>query len=195
MDFYANITPGIDLREELDAVLLGRADVTAQGRHVIMRRMSDTTCAACWDAVAGGSNRPSCPYCKGEGWQFTETQEVMGVYRGVAPVYKTGVLATGAYPQSNIGYTDENRATVYSPVLRPDGSEVYPNYERYTFQTAKNYDKMYELKIDVNGDIVRDPVTGRYIRTLKWKILSVVPLHGDNGRIEFFVLDCEKENA
>jgi hypothetical protein len=95
----------------------------------------------------------------------------------VAPVYKPGVLATGQFPQAGMGYTDTQRATGYIEVFRDDGSQTYPNYERYTIQTAKNYDKLYELKVDGEGE----PVYGAhgYIRSAKWKVLSLVPWHGD----------------
>jgi hypothetical protein len=195
MDFYSNISNTIDLREEMHAVLHGRADITAQGRQVILRRISDNTCPACWNETTAGSSRPNCPYCKGEGYQFHETSEIMAIFRGVTPVYKPGVLATGEYPQSSMGYTDENRGTGYVEVFREDGSQVYPDYERYTFQTHKSYDKLYELKVDPDGDLARDSKTGRYIRCLKWKVLSVIPIYGDNGRVEFFELAMEKENV
>jgi len=124
-----------------------------------------------------GSTRPNCQYCQGEGWQFYETEEIIAMYRGVAPVYKPGVLATGQYPMAGMGYTDTQRATGYIEVFREDGSQTYPNYERYTIQTAKNYDKLYELKVDPHGE----PVYGQngYIRSAKWKVLSLVPWHGD----------------
>jgi hypothetical protein len=118
----------------------------------------------------------------------------MALFRGVAPVYKPGVLATGEYPQNDMGYTDMNRCTAYVEVFRDDGSQVYPDYERYTIQTAKAYDKLYEVKVDPEGDPVTDS-SGRFTRTAKWKVLSVVPTHGDNGRIEMFELGLEKENV
>jgi len=123
--------------------------------------------------AGGNQSYTAAPYCQGEGWQFYETQEVVAIYRGVAPVYKPGVLATGQFPQA----TDTQRATGYIEVFRDDGSQTYPNYERYQIQTAKNYDKLYELKVDPEGE----PVYGTtgYIRSAKWKVLSLVPWHGD----------------
>ena len=168
--------------------------LSGQGRTVILRRMTNTTCPGCWDPKTGGSVRPNCRYCQGEGWQFHETQEIMALYRGVAPVYKPGVLATGEYPQNAMGYTDQNRCTAYVEVFRDDGSQVYPDYERYTLQTAKAYDKLYETKVDPEGEPIIDS-SGRFTRTAKWKVLSVVPTHGDNGRVEFWELGLEKENV
>ena len=194
MDFYRDISPNIDLREELHSVIHGSEEIVGQGRTVILRRMTNTTCPGCWDPKTGGSVRPNCRYCQGEGWQFYETQEIMALYRGVAPVYKPGVLATGEYPQNAMGYTDQNRCTAYVEVFRDDGSQVYPDYERYTLQTAKAYDKLYETKVDPEGNPITDS-SGRFTRTVKWKVLSVVPTFGDNGRIEMFELGLEKENV
>ena len=174
MDFYRDISATIDLREELHSVIHGSEEIVGQGRTVILRRMTNTTCPGCWDPKTGGSIRPNCRYCQGEGWQFFETQEIMALYRGVAPVYKPGVLATGEYPQNAMGYTDQNRCTAYVEVFRDDGSQVYPDYERYTLQTAKAYDKLYETNVDPEGNPITDS-SGRFTRTVKWKDLSVVP--------------------
>ena len=92
MDFYRDISPNIDLRDELHTVLHGSEELAGQGRTVILRRLSNTTCPGCWDPKTGGSTRPNCPYCQGEGYQFIETRELMALFRGVAPVYKPGVL-------------------------------------------------------------------------------------------------------
>ena len=92
-------------------------------------------------------------------------------------MYKPGVLAPGQFPQAGMGYTDTQRATGYIEVLRDDGSQTYPNYERYIIQTAKNYDKLYELKVDPEGELVYG--TTGWLRTAKWKVLSLVPWHGD----------------
>ncbi len=194
MDFYRDISATIDLREELHSLIHGSEEIVGQGRTVILRRMTNTTCPGCWDTKTGGSIRPNCRYCQGEGWQFFETQEIMALYRGVAPVYKPGVLATGEYPQNAMGYTDQNRCTAYVEVFRNDGSQVYPDYERYTLQTAKAYDKLYETKVDPEGNPITDS-SGRFTRTVKWKVLSVVPTFGDNVGIEFWELGLEKENV
>jgi len=46
-------------------------------------------------------------------------------------------------------------------VFRDDGSQVYPDYERYTLQTAKAYDKLYETKVDPEGNPITDS-SGRF---------------------------------
>ena len=174
----------IDMREEFAAILYGREDVTQQGRLVIHRRILDETCLACWDPNTDGSRRPSCSYCQGEGRMFRERKETMVLFPGVAPVYKPGILGTGQYPQSDYGYTDPNRATAYCEY------SVFPDYERYTLQQHKSYDKLYELKVNPNGSAILP-----LIRTAKWKILGVTPIHGDFGRVEYFELGLEKSNA
>lgn len=180
MDFYGDIS-NIDLREELAALLYGRVDMVPQGRPFILRKMTTTKCA-CWDNTSGGSKTPDCVYCGGEGYLWTETPFTMWMASGVAPIYKPGFLASGQYPQAQMGYTDPNRATVYCEY------NVFPDYERYTLPDNPAPDKLYSLKIDAHGNAVTPP-----IRTAKWKILNVTPLHGDFGRVEFFELSCAKE--
>lgn len=188
MDFYGTVG-NIDLREELSALLRGRADLVPQGREVLWRRLQDTHCPACWDPVTGGTTRQMCKYCQGEGYLWVETRELVYLTRGVAPVYKPGALATGQYPQANYGYTDPNRATCYLEAVTPDGRQTCPNYERYAIQTHPAFDKVYELKVDVDGATAQP-----LVRAAKWRLLTLVPLHGDHGRVEFFELALEKEN-
>lgn len=171
----------IDLREEFHALLFGRVDFIAQGRPFILRQMTDTHCV-CFDEVSGGSKFPNCRYCNGEAYYWTETEYTMWLAQGVAPIYKPGFLASGQYPMAAIGYTDPNRATCYCEY------NVFPNYERYTLPANQNLDKLYALKVNDDGSKhVPD------VRLSKWKILNVVPLHGDFGRVEFFELSLAKE--
>jgi len=192
MDFYAEVvrTSNIDLRQELSDLLRGRVDLIPQGREVLLRRLTDQHCPVCWDKVTGGTTRQACKYCGGEGYLWTETRELVFLTRGVAPVYKPGALATGQYPQAGYGYSDPNRATCYIEAVRPDGTETFPTYERYTLQDHPAFDKLYELKVDVSGQTAQP-----LVRTAKWRVLTLVPYHGDYGRIELFELALDKENA
>jgi hypothetical protein len=180
MDLYPEMT-NIDLREEFHAILYGRVDLLPQGRPMIIRKMTDTKCV-CFDATSGGSKTPFCRYCGGEAYYWSEFELIAWMVIGVAPVYKPGFLASGQYPQAEIGYTDPNRATCYCEHW------VFPDYERYTLPTNPAPDKLYTLKVDEDGSKTRPEV-----RTSKWKILNVVPLHGDFGRVELFEITCEKE--
>lgn len=191
MDFYGGIEANIDLREEFSAVLRGRIDLgPGQGREVLIRRLTDTHCPACWDKVTGGTTRQHCKYCDGEGYLWTETRELVYLTRGVAPVYKPGALATGQYPQADYGYTDPNRATCFIEAVTPEGRPTFPDYKRYTLVEHPAFDKVYELKVGENGGTVQP-----LVRTAKWRLLTLVPWHGDRGRVEFFELALDKENA
>lgn len=174
-------TTNIDLREEMHAILFGRVDIIAQGRPFILRKMTDDHCV-CWDVSSGSSKTPNCRYCDGEGYYWTELQFTMWLASGVAPVYKPGFLANGQYPQAGLGYTDPNRGTAYCEW------NVFVDYERYTLPSNQNPDKLYPLKVDPSG-AMHTPI----VRTAKYKILNVTPLHGDFGRVEFFELSLEKE--
>ena len=61
----------------------------------------------------------------------------MIVFRGVAPVYKPGNLATGQYPQSDFGYVEPDKATVYCEYW------VFPDYEKFTNDSMERYDMLY----------------------------------------------------
>lgn len=180
MDLWPDML-NIDLREELHALLFGRVDLIAQGRPFVLRQMTDTQCI-CFDPATGGCKTPNCRYCKGEAYYWTERELVLWMASGVAPVYKPGFLANGQYPQTQMGYTDPNRATAYCEW------NVFPNYERYTLPSNQAFDKLYALKVDPEGQKVIPEV-----RINKWKILNVTPLFGDHGRVEFFELSLEKE--
>jgi hypothetical protein len=49
------------------------------------------------------------------------------------------------------------------------------------------------VKVDSNGNAVWNLIARQPIRTAKWKILSVTPISGDGGRVEYFEVGCEKE--
>jgi hypothetical protein len=179
MDFFP-IRSGIDLRAELHAILFGRSDIVPQGRQVVIRRMTDTHCV-CWDGVTGGPKLP-CPYCQGEGYLFTEDIQTVFIISGIAPLYKGGFLGTGEFPFTATGFDDPNKATAYCEY------NVFPNYERYNNRSDKYYDKVYELKVNPDGSTLY-PLT----RAGKWKLLNVTPVHGDFGRVEYFILGLDKE--
>ncbi len=186
IDPYQSTT---DMREQMHVVLFGSADFIAQGQPVILRELTDNVCMACWSPTEGNSSRSNCPYCQGEGYQFSERFLTMALFPGVAPVYKPGVLGTGQYPEAGYGYTDPNRATVYCEW------SVWPNYERYTQPSNESPNKLYQLKVDIDGNVVWN-IPGKVpIRSAKWKILSFTPILGDHGRVEYFELGAEKEIA
>ncbi len=89
-----------------------------------------------------GSNNPHCRYCDGEGYLWRERIVKMIVFRGVAPVYEPGNLATGQYPQADYGYVSPDKTTAYCEY------SVFPDYEKYTNDQKSRYDMLYELKVD-----------------------------------------------
>lgn len=180
MDFYSPAS-NIDSREEMHALLFGRIDIVAQGRPVILRKLTNNVCA-CWNGVTGGPIA-TCAYCQGEGYTFYETHETMYIAMGVAPVYKPGYLASGQYPQAGMGYDDPNRATGYCE------ASVYTDYSKYSAGNTKAFDKIYDVQVKPNGGIFY-PIT----RIGKYKVLNLTPLHGDFGRVEFIELSLAKEN-
>jgi hypothetical protein len=180
MDFYGT-SRSIDMREELRAILFGRMDMTPQGQEIILRRLTDTKCE-CWDKVTGGTADPNCSFCQGEGYKFYETLETMVLFSGKAPLYLSGYLGTGNFPFSQTGFDDPNKATAVCQYT------VFTDYERYVARDDKPLNKLFELKVDDNGRTVY-PI----VRAGKWKVVNVVPIKGDFGRIEFFVLGLDKE--
>jgi len=123
--------------------------------------LTNTTCQACWDKTAGGPNNPHCKYCDGEGYMWSERIIKICFFRGVAPIYKPGTLATGQYPQTDAGYLATDRATAFCEY------KIFPNYERDPGDQQARYDMLYELKVDANGRTV-SPL----VRTARWAILS-----------------------
>jgi hypothetical protein len=181
MDFFANLGSNIDLRDELHDLTHGAADVVSQGRDVIVRELTNQTCTACWDKTSGGSNNPHCRYCDGEGYMWRERIVKMIVFRGVAPVYKPGNLATGQYPEADFGYVSPDKSTAYCEWW------IFPDYEKFTDDGMKRYDMLYELKVTGDGNTYYP-----LVRTAKWKMLTVTPIHGDNGRVEYFEIGMDK---
>lgn len=182
MNLYPQNSSQIDLREEFAAVLYGRVDIVGQGRQFILRRLSNTPCA-CWDAL-NGSPDPNCPFCNGEGYQFSETIETMYLSGGAPPLFKGGFLGTGNFPQEAYGYGDPSKGIAFCEYT------VFPDYERYIEQDQKKMDKLFELKVDPDGQTAYPQV-----KTAKWKVVDLTPMHGDHGRIEYFILALSKEYA
>lgn len=180
MDFYGEPPNRIDLREELHAIIYGRADMVPQGAKIVLRRLTDDHCE-CWDKLTGGP-RQNCSFCKGEGWEFRETEETMVMFAGKAPLFQGGLLGNGQFPFTATGYDDPNKGTAICEY------SVFPDYERFLIRKDKAWDRIYELKVDDLGNVVYPQ-----IRTSKWKIVTVTPMRGDFSRVEYFVLGLEKE--
>ena len=117
-------------------------------RYVKASTLTNTTCTACWDQTSGGSNNPHCRYCDGEGYMWSERIVKICFFRGVAPVYKPGNLATGQYPQADFGYLASDRATGFLRIL--DLPQLRALHQR----PGARYDMLYELKVAASGRTV-----------------------------------------
>lgn len=174
---------GFDLRREFHALLYGDYTGAGIGRPVILRQVTDTPCV-CFNSKTDTGN-PHCHYCQGEGYQFHEklveriyiARSFGSVLGGSTQIAQQGALAT-------YGVTDPHKAVAYAEW------DVYLNYGRYMNAENKVLDKLYELEVDSAGNRVR-PLK----RVAKWRVKSVIPHHGDNGRVEYIELGLEKENV
>ena len=181
-EMYYPVPHVFDLREELAALLNGDDTNPGIGQSVLIRRLLDKHCV-CWDGLRGSPD-PNCRYCQGEGWLFVETLNTMYVARNFGSVLNPATVISRQQGLADYGITDENRALGFCQY------DVFPNYERYLRPDHPAFDKVYELKVDDAGELIQ-PV----IRTAKWKMRSVTPHRGDNGRIELVEVGLEKENA
>ena len=180
MDFYPE-PQSLDLRDEFHNILFGTYDLVGAGRPVLIRFLTDQHCV-CWDGLTGSPDT-NCGYCQGEGYLFREEQHIVYVARDFGNVLGS---STGIGQQNQIakqGFTDSQKAIAWAEY------NVFPDYEKYTRPGQHSIDKLYELKVDDNGKAVFP-----LVRTAKWNMRSVTPMHGDFGRIEYFELGLEKQN-
>lgn len=180
-DFYPPATT-FDLRDELHSFLEGDFVNPGAGQAMLIRRITDQKCVCFNDA--NGSPNPACRRCQGEGYMWRETLNVGYIGKNVGSVLSGASSIPNQNQTAAWGTSDENRALAYFEF------DVFPNYERYMRPEHPTYDKVYELKVDEEGNLIQ-PV----IRTAKWKIRSLTPHRGDHGRIEFFELGVDKESV
>lgn len=179
-DFYPP-SRTFDLRDELHGLLYGDYIQEGIGQHVLIRRITSQKCE-CFNDTSGSPN-PACGYCQGEGYLFTETLEFGYVGRNIGSVLSGASSIPNQNQTAAWGTSDENRALGYFE------HSVFPNYERYLRPDHPTYDKIYELKVDAEGGLIQPPV-----RTAKWKIRSLTPHRGDQGRVEYHEVGLDKES-
>lgn len=179
-NFYPKPTT-FSLRDEFHALLHGDLVNQGIGQAVLIRRIYDEKCV-CFNQASGSPN-PSCIYCQGEGYLWTETPETGYVGRNIGSVLSGANSIPNQNQLAAWGNSDENRALGYFE------HSAFPNYERYLRPDHPTCDKLYELKVDAEGVLVQ-PV----VRTAKWKIRSVFLHRGDNGRIELVECGLDKES-
>ena len=171
-----------DVRDELDKLLLGCYENAPIAQSVLIRRIQDTRCP-CWDAGSGSPNS-HCAFCQGEGYKWTEDIQLTYMARNFGGVMNPSTVISRQNEVTDYGLTDESRALAY---LR---YTAFPHYERYLRPDNPTFDKLYELKVEDNGQ-----VSYPWVRAAKWQIRSVTAHHGDWGRVEFFECGLQKENV
>lgn len=175
---YPELT-GFDLREQFQLLLDGSFEDAGIGRPVIYRKLSNTTCKCFVDL--SGSPDPNCSYCDGEGYLFTEEIKIVYLSKNFGSVLGSSTQINQQSQTSDYGVSDSSRCLAF--MFWYD----VPDYERYSIPTRPAPDKLFELKTLPDGEM--DP---NQIRTECWRIRSLTAHHGDNGRVEFFELGCEK---
>lgn len=180
-DFYPEAKT-FDLRDEFRGLLYGDFIQQGIGQKVLIRRIYDQKCV-CFNQSSGSAN-PSCVRCQGEGYLWTETLETGYIGKNIGSVLSGASSIPNQNQTAAWGTADENRALGYFE------HSAFPNYERYMRPDHPTYDKIYELKVDDDGEMIQPPV-----RTAKWKIRSLTPHRGDAGRVEFVECGLDKENV
>ena len=179
-DFYPEMAT-FDVREEIHNILFGDYSKPGIGQPVLLRRIKNQRCA-CFDDPTG-SPGTDCTFCEGEGYLWLETPAVMRIAKNFGSVIGSSV----SIPQTNVlasaGVIDDSRAVAWCEY------DVFPDYERYLIPSHPTYDKLYELKVDDEGEVIVP-----HIRVRKWKMKSVTPIQGQNGRIEFFECGLSTES-
>lgn len=159
------------LREEFHDLLFGDIVSPGIGRPLLIRRIQNIPCA-CFTALSGSPD-PSCRYCLGEGYLWTETLHTGYLGKNLGSVLGATTVISNQNALAPWGSADDSKALAYFEY------SVFPNYERYLRPDHPTFDKLFELKLSDDGQLLRP-----YVRVAKWKMRVVTPHHGDNGRIE-----------
>lgn len=185
--FYPELR-SFDIRDEIDDLLFGGWETPAQGATVIIRRILDQRCI-CFDQPPDpGSADPNCRYCLGVGFYWTEDLETAILEKNFGSVLNPSTVIAQDNAITPIGVTDDSRALAFMRY------SAFPNWERYTIPENPTYDRLYELKVDDDGQLIHTPETADgLIRVADWQIRSFVPHRGDYSRVEYFELGLQKE--
>jgi len=161
-----------NMRQELINFLDGKWPEIAKGQPAVLRKMRRNNGillgCPCVDLVTHEPDRDTfCPFCHGEGFFWDET--FISVYRVVLG--------------SDIGQAI--REQIIPPGLMNVPLMVF--YLRSSVSITPD-DKIVELVRDEEGQPVRP-----YQREALYRISSALDLRSDKGRLEYWKLDCYKE--
>lgn len=168
-----------DLREQFEWLMMGNYEDPGVARPAIYRKLSNKHCK-CYDAV-GGSPDPNCVYCQGEGYLFHEELKMIYFAKNFGSVLGSASQIGQHGQAASYGYTDSDHCLAFMfwyDIL---------DYERYAIPTRPAPDKLFEMKVTPGGEL--DP---EMLRTEEWRVRSCTAHHGDNGRVEYFEIGCEK---
>lgn len=177
----SSINGEIDLRTEFDNIVFG-PNGDGIGRHghpVILRRVRrdadgyPTRCT-CSEASPNNQGNPDCSYCLGDGWLWDE-EWIMTYSLYVGP--------------------DGGKANRY---VRMQPGNVRTDYILFFFRydaDIKYDDKIVEVKLDEEGEVVISSISNSFIRETFFKPESVVKYRSDNGRIEYYGVYCREQDA
>jgi len=163
-----------DLRQELENTLDGVFPEIAKKQTIVLRRfrrdsVGKRTLCACVDINTKEPDKDSfCPFCQGEGYFWDET------------------------------YIDAYKVQVYSGIVGANTAEtVFPgglmNVPLMVFYTRSSVvitkeDKIVQIQLDNEGDAAI-PLK----RIQLYRIGSLVDYRSDNGRLEYWKINCFAE--
>jgi len=160
----------LNMREEIRRLLFGATDEVAKGRTGLLRKMrldsnGEMTECTCRSTITGEPDKDYyCRFCLGHGYFWDETKIV--------------------YYRNDDSFRKEKSM---NPNYRGQEFESDSFYLQYDERITPN-DFIVTVKRDVDGDIIV-PVEREEI----FKIWSADPFRADNGRIEFWKVDAERE--
>lgn len=162
-----------DMRQELVNTLHGKYPEMAKKIRILQRKMRRTDAGnlidcECVDAVTHEPDKDTfCPICHGEGYKWDEI---------FVDVYKVVI-------RSNVGNATNEHTFEPGTLSVPIAIFYAEAKDDFT-----NDDKLVELALDKEGNIVKP-----YIRKQLFRIVTAVDLRAENGRLEFWKLDCYQE--
>ena len=162
-----------DLRKELGNTLDGHYPEVAKARQALLRKMrldanGKLTKCGCVDSVTKEPDKDFfCPICHGEGYLWDETY---------IKVYK--VLL-----KSDVG--NVYREVMKAPGLQNSSMSVF--FCKSLVDITQK-DRIIELSLDAEGE-----VSTPFKRRALHKIVAAVDYRADNGRLEYWKLDCYEE--
>jgi hypothetical protein len=157
---------GIDLRKEIDSLM------TDYGHNVFWRHATNQRCS-CWDETRweGDSN---CQFCQGTGWAYRDVLTKSRRMMLTDLVTRTNLKQIA--PIGAFGVKQEVFWLRHEQLLENTSGNLVP-----VTINPSDRDMILEMQLDTDGNLV----VPNNIETA-WQIMSVHPLRGHAGRIEYW---------